>query len=625
MANINNLKIGEDTPSRIMFDKVYQPNENWYYPSNIECWNAFLGDKQVYCKEKTFNNCIENNPFGIVEVETFTDVNNHTQTLYSVTFDNTVDSGKGVFPELTDLEEHFFNRTTGKPLLWNYNIYNSSTIYSRLWNYISSNSIMCGTDTNSDVCLLQNKWLNGAGITNNITDQQWKFTLELYDGVDTYIGDCFGGNYFNDFCIALHFNSGGWISNAQEFFKDLTVDNFSCKLQVGSSEEAEAGIAVDGVVTVPETGRMNTPFEGINCKGMFQNFTIKGDDRKVRSIIYFPQSGEDCDVSYMFDGTDMDIYGDSTLISGIPIDLIMSVYPTSITKFLNNEHMTGFHNSVRLDYIDFTQCNGDESINGYQAFNAPNMETLYLYKVHGSYFNVADSNEHGYLPKLSSDCIKALFDNAEDLKYYDSTYTARRSFTYKENDEYTTVLNINQSAYSGCSDEYKEKYASSSYGRTHEAMYSFRLYTGNEQSTTAWFTTPSAGSISVFFQVEDFTCDGLRGDTGVSNLQDVEITLKYGSNTKTIKGSERTGFTIPANTTVYLPYSNFTANDVYQPYFSSGCLYVTTSVTLTGPYNLNQVLGDMYVPSEWEDTIGSDTMEYYKTELAEKNWDIHLT
>lgn len=56
MANTNSLRIGDNTPTSLMYGSMKEDSTT-IYPSTEEVWDAYYGDTLVYHKDKTVENC----------------------------------------------------------------------------------------------------------------------------------------------------------------------------------------------------------------------------------------------------------------------------------------------------------------------------------------------------------------------------------------------------------------------------------------------------------------------------------------------------------------------------------------------------------------------------------------
>lgn len=94
-------------------------------PSSVECWDAHVGDEQVYHKDRTLENCWTK--YGIANEKDWSGVYNYITSL-SINMDNIpFDITSLVLPSISDLEEVLQPLATSdkKPVTWNCVIHNT--------------------------------------------------------------------------------------------------------------------------------------------------------------------------------------------------------------------------------------------------------------------------------------------------------------------------------------------------------------------------------------------------------------------------------------------------------------------------------------------------------------------
>lgn len=206
MADINKIRVGDKTPTRIMRN-IHTINADGSYDlSSVEIWDVKKGNTSIYHKDKTPENCWVK--YGIAEKETLDSGN----ICYKITSEN-VTEGKLIVPPIDDFINTVEN--IGAVIKWNTNIANHS-----YWNdnntlrHYYNNAIFNVNDTHR-MFTRSNILYNDSGVPLVLVGTGSLFRLANYSAIKKFTilsqADIEDASYA--FLNTTNLNALEWIGN----------------------------------------------------------------------------------------------------------------------------------------------------------------------------------------------------------------------------------------------------------------------------------------------------------------------------------------------------------------------------------------------------------------------------
>lgn len=177
MADINKIRVGVDSPTRIMRDTHTINVDGSYDLSSVEIWDVKKGNTSIYHKDKTPENCWVK--YGIAEKEILENGN----ICYKIISEN-VTEGKLIVPPIDDFINTIEN--IGAVIKWNTNIANHS-----YWNdnnalrHYYNNAIFHVNDTHR-MFTRSNILYNDSGVSLVLVGTGSLFRLANYSAIKKF-------------------------------------------------------------------------------------------------------------------------------------------------------------------------------------------------------------------------------------------------------------------------------------------------------------------------------------------------------------------------------------------------------------------------------------------------------
>ena len=549
--------------------------------SSVEVWDAYVGDTQVYHKNKTVENCWLK--YGMAE-EKQTSISIGNMPYYDTILPSANNSHMTkMFPLVSDLAEHLIT-IIGKPFIKFNCAINNEAVWNVVKEYTATHPfIYCQVDDNED----DENYSDYKQANNN-----YYVLSNRADGYGWLSDSDISGDL--TICFDGHFYAGYFPDNFRKInLNKLTIKVLQDNLQISSAQFLFRMIRAKTIEILDKNGNSKNDFiAAYDCSGMFEqavpptvipdiiDFTVRND------IIGYTNTG------YMFDycgniteiaqKTGVDRF-DSTN------ELKCSVGAQMFQACGKLQKIGPVLNIAAVNFENSTSAGTD----GYHMFSGCTALTDARIKgVNGSYVNFADGNYHGLLSALDTDSVEYLFANLVDLTEYDPTLgimTVNNSFTIaqwiKNQDDY-----------------FNDKTNKPSIGVTIKYIDTNCRQSANSENMLIYTTE----EISNYFNFECISESEYNEDTEVIwKSGDTEVVLTDNWQ-QCINTAGATGGFIVRSKTAQTRYVANTVRIYMQKCYDEGAPHAEH--------------GELHCPAEWADKVTDDMI----AAATAKNWTIYI-
>lgn len=365
-------------------------------PSSVECWDAHVGDEQVYHKDRTLENCWTKYGIGTVIDVMYEGIRDK---YFSVNMSGIPsDITSPVLPSISDLEEYLQPLyDSDKPLIiWNHPIHNiefwdAIKQYYATHPFIYVNSGYTNTSgyTNADSMHKCMNLFKNSGITGDVHI--------IFDGNEIYnfLSEVFYGCTLNKVTIELRHESN--ISSLQYLFRKANVKEIEVIDENGNPKKFNAH-------------DFDTIFEYGNPPEIFPD--IIKNTLCLKTSIQFAFSY--CIHLKVF----------------VPVRNWDIIVNNGQQAFQQCNSLVKIGPVLNVGYINNMEQNDDTTNNMLYMFNGcTSLTDVRIKNLNGSYVKFDDSHI-GNIPNLDAESIQYLFDNLTDLS------------TYSEDADHSDVSNL---------------------------------------------------------------------------------------------------------------------------------------------------------------------------------------
>lgn len=401
---MNGIKISDVNPDAIKYDSYINQDV-----TTDQCFNVYVGDTNVYQKDKNIQNCWID--YNLVTVEPLTAVPGRNFIKI-----NKLNGTK--LPNVTDLEKHILpSQNSGvEPILWNTQIKNSITI-NKLVNYLNTHDVVFvnadttnySSYTTDDNNIIEYNWFSG------LSDYIDHLTIK-FNGAFTYLvlNNLF--NYTNIGKLTLQFMQDNLrISSANTLFRQCGVKELEILDKNGNIayEVDKQFITGNDVTAIREGGYSLKVFPPI----------IKWESRSSDKY-----SHNKIQYSFSYDSVVEEIQ-ERPQYSREHDNNTIKCYQFSAQAFENCSNLKRIGPRLFMSYI--IPGTNTTSSGAYRMFyNCSKLEDVLLYGLNAGVWRFNNNSYAGNIPALSEQSIQYLFTNLLDLTTYDPTMSdsAQTSF-----------------------------------------------------------------------------------------------------------------------------------------------------------------------------------------------------